>query len=291
MKKISFLAVAAVTALVLNSVLLADEAAQSAGKCCGKAPATETAAAPACAADSAKACDMAKGCVIAKEKGCDKDKACCAGDKPCAKLTAADGKGCEQTLFATQCPKKAEALAIQLRAEKCCDKSAEILAAALPEMACGKARAALVETVKAKSSDKDGAQAILIAVKDLRAAAAAASSQTLFATQCPKKAEALAVQLRGEKCPTKSAEILASALPQMKCGMARAKLVETVKAKPSDQDGAQAILTAVKDLRATVEKEKQTDAGKCPSQGGDQGKCPSKANKDKEATATASTSK
>ncbi len=70
--------------------------------------------------------------------------------------------------------------------------------------------------------------------------------EATVASFCPDKAQAIAVKIRSTECPKKSAEILATALPDLKCEKTMASLVSDIKAKGCEKEAAQVILTAAK---------------------------------------------
>jgi hypothetical protein len=142
---------------------------------------------------------------------------------------------------------KAEALAKEIKLETCPGKSAELLASALPGLKCKDTLAKLTADIKSKECPKEAANLILAAVKEY---GEAEKKPVLTA----EKAEALAKEIKAESCPVKSGELLASALPGLKCRDTLAKLTADIKSKECPKEAANLILAAVKQYGASEEK-------------------------------------
>ncbi len=116
-------------------------------------------AAPTAAKEGAPGCCAKEGAALAK-----------------AGATGSCAKEGGKQMAASFCPLKAEKLASAIRAEGCCDRSAAILAEALPGLSCKETLAKLVSEIKSSDCAHEGAEVILAAsaklVKKVEPAAA-----------------------------------------------------------------------------------------------------------------------
>src|SRR6185503_19418631 len=164
----------------------------------------------------------------------------CAG-KDAAKCCA---EGASKVVLTAE---KAEALAKEIKLETCPGKSGELLASALPGLKCKDTLAKLTADIKAQECSKEAANLILAAVKQYGEA-------EKKAVLTAEKAEALAKEIKAESCPEKSGELLASALPGLKCKDTLAKLTADIKSKECPTEAANLILAAVKQYGASEAK-------------------------------------
>jgi hypothetical protein len=155
---------------------------------------------------------------------------------------------------------KAEALAKEIKAEGCPVKSGEILASVLPGLKCKDTLAKLTADVKSKECSTEAANLILAAVKqygacDEKACCEGAKGKVVALNS--DKALLIAAQIRSEICPVKSSEILASALPELKCQETLTKLLSEIKAKGCEKEASELILAAQAKLTPKPEAQKK----------------------------------
>jgi hypothetical protein len=180
-----------------------------------------------------------------KAKGCEKEAAQVI-------LTAFKQFAPKAEAACALCPEKAAALVKLIRAESCPVKSSEILASALPGLSCKETLAKLTSEIKAKGCDQEAAAVVLAAAQKYTLVSVKSDSKL-----CALKAQTIAASIRAESCPVKSSEILASALPALKCKETLAKLVTDIKAKGCEKEAAELILAAQAKLEKSAEPEKK----------------------------------
>ncbi len=184
------------------------------------------------------------------------------GEKSSLKCAGKDASKCcaESDGKVVLTAEKAEALAKEIKLESCPGKSGEILASVLPGLKCKDTLAKLTADVKAKECSKEAANLILAAVKqygacDEKACCDGVKGKAIALNS--EKALLIAAQIRSESCPVKSSEILASALPELKCQETLAKLLTEIKAKGCEKEASELILAAQAKLTPKPEAQKK----------------------------------
>jgi hypothetical protein len=129
----------------------------------------------------------------------------------------------------------------------------------LPGLKCKDTLAKLTADVKSKECSTEAANLILAAVKqygacDEQACCEGAKGKVVALNS--DKALLIAAQIRSESCPVKSSEILASALPELKCQETLTKLLSEIKAKNCEKEASELILAAQAKLTPKPEAQK-----------------------------------